>query len=84
MGGTPAEGPRVPRGGSAAPPRAGPGQASPPGQSSLNLNKNGPTGDIPLRFGAELMGFSTREPEKTVSHVGHFTLSLFPLLTLKF
>ena len=36
------------------------------GQANLHLakNRNGPTGDIPLRFEAELMRFSTREPEK--------------------
>lgn len=36
------------------------------GLASLHLakNRNGPTGDIPLRFEAELMRFSTREPEK--------------------
>ena len=36
------------------------------GQASLHLakNRNGPTGDIPLHFEAELMRFSTREPEK--------------------
>ena len=34
------------------------------GQASLHLakNRNGPTGDIPLHFEAELMRFSTREP----------------------
>ena len=34
------------------------------GQVSLHLakNRNGPTGDIPLHFEAELMRFSTREP----------------------
>ena len=36
------------------------------GQANLHLakNRNGPTGDIPLRFEAELMRFSTREPKK--------------------
>ena len=36
------------------------------GQANLHLakNRNGPTGDVPLRFEAELMRFSTREPEK--------------------
>ena len=36
------------------------------GQANLHLakNRNGPTGDVPLRFEEELMRFSTREPEK--------------------
>ena len=36
------------------------------GQANLHLakNRNGPTGDIPLRFEAELMRFTTREPDK--------------------
>ena len=36
------------------------------GQASLHLakNRNGPTGDVPLHFDAELMRFITREPEK--------------------
>lgn len=36
------------------------------GQANLHLakNRNGPTGDIPLLFEAELMRFSTREAEK--------------------
>ena len=34
------------------------------GQANLHVakNRNGPTGDVPLRFEAELMRFSTREP----------------------
>lgn len=36
------------------------------GQASLHLakNRNGPTGDVPLHFEAELMRFSTRKQEK--------------------
>lgn len=36
------------------------------GFANLHLakNRNGPTGDIPLHFEAELMRFTTREPEK--------------------
>ena len=36
------------------------------GQASLHLakNRNGPTGDIPLHFEAELMRFSTREADE--------------------
>lgn len=50
------------------------------GQANLHLakNRNGPTGDIPLRFEAELMRFSTREPEKIVSHVGTLDPFSFP------
>jgi len=48
----------------------------------LDKNRNSPTGDIPLRFEAEFMRFSSREPEKIVSHAGYFALSLFPLLPL--
>lgn len=43
----------------------------------LAKNRNGPTGDIPLRFEAELMRFSTREPEKNSVPCGTLEPSTF-------
>lgn len=50
------------------------------GQANLHLakNRNGPTGDIPLRFEAELMRFSTREPEKNSVPCGTLDPFSFP------